>query len=164
MSETLLALLHEYAEKAMKHSIFAFMTYIQQANLSASQVNAMFFLMDYPNSSMNALSNKLGITRAAVSQLVDHLVKRGYVDRKVDLQDRRTKRLSLTEKGLLTMKEAQRARHRWLQELVNAFTPEEQNALIPAMRLLNAGMDKIASEAPLRNKAVIRNINEEETV
>jgi DNA-binding MarR family transcriptional regulator len=55
---------------------------------------------------MNALSNKLGITLAAVSQLVDHLVKRGYVDRKVDLQDRRTKRLSLTEKGLLTMKEA----------------------------------------------------------
>ena len=164
MSETLLALLHEYAEKAMKHSIFAFMTYIQQANLSASQVNAMFFLMDYPNSSMNALSNKLGITRAVVSQLVDHLVKRGYVDRKVDLQDRRTKRLSLTEKGLMTMKEAQRARHKWLQELVHAFTPEEQNSLIPAMRLLNAGMDKIASEARLRNKALIRNINEEEIV
>jgi DNA-binding MarR family transcriptional regulator len=95
---------------------------------------------------------------------VDHLVKRGYVDRKVDLQDRRTKRLSLTEKGLLTMKEAQRARHRWLQELVNTFTPEEQSTLIPAMRLLNAGMDKLASEAPLRNKAVTRNINEEETV
>jgi len=62
------------------------------------------------------------------------------------------------------MKEAQHARHRWLQELVNAFSPEEQNTLIPAMRLLNAGMDKIAFEAPLRNKAVIRNINKEETV
>lgn len=158
MSEILLALLHEYAEKAMKHSIFAFMTYIQQTNLSASQVNAMFFLMDYPNSSMNALSNKLGITRAAVSQLVVHLVQRGYVDRKVDQQDRRTKRLSLTEKGLLTMKEAQRARHKWLQELVNAFTPEEQNSLIPSMRLLNAGMDKLASKTPLRDQAVIRNI------
>jgi hypothetical protein len=48
--------------------------------------------------------------------------------------------------------------------LVNAFTPEEQSTLIPAMRLLNAGMDKLASEAPLRNKAVTRNINEEETV
>ena len=158
MSETLLALLHEYAEKAMKHSIFAFMTYIQQTNLSASQVNAMFFLMDYPNSSMNALSNKLGITRAAVSQLVVHLVQRGYVDRKVDQQDRRTKRLSLTEKGLLTMKEAQRARHKWLEDLVNAFTPEEQNSLIPSMRLLNAGMDKLASKTPLRDQAVIRNI------
>jgi len=164
VSETLLALLHAYAEKAMKHSIFAFMTYIQQTNLSASQVNAMFFLMDYPNSSMNALANKLGITRAAVSQLVDHLVKRGYVDRKVDLQDRRTKRLSLTEKGILTMKEAQYARHKWLGELVKNFSAEEQSTLIPAMRLLNAGMDRLASEAPLRNKAVICNINEEETL
>ena len=164
MSDTLLALLHAYAEKAMKHSMFAFMTYVQQTNLSASQVNAMFFLMDHPNSSMNALANKLGITRAAVSQLVDHLVHNGYVDRKVDPYDRRTKRLSLTEKGLLTMKEGQQARHKWLGELVKNFSAEEQAILIPAMRLLNAGMDRLASEAPLRNKAVICNINEEETL
>jgi len=164
VSDTLLALLHEYAEKAMKHSMFAFMTYIQQTNLSASQVNAMFFLMDHPNSSMNALANKLGITRAAVSQLVDHLVQNGYLDRKVDPYDRRTKRLSLTEKGILTMKEGQQARHKWLGELVKNFSVEEQAILIPAMRLLNAGMDKLAWDAPLMHQKVIRHVNEEETL
>ena len=45
------------------------------------------------------------------------------------------------------MKEAQRT-PQMVARLVNAFSPEEQNTLIPAMRLLNAGMDKLASEAP----------------
>ncbi len=152
MSETLLELLHEYAEKAMKRSVFAFMNYIQRNNLSASQINAMFFLMDNPNSSMNSLSCKLGITRAAVSQLVDHLVNRGYVNRQVDRFDRRTKRLALTEEGMNKMKEAQMARHIWLSELVNTFTPQEQADLIPPMKLLVAGMDKLAPESPLSPK------------
>ncbi|MEN6480781.1 MAG: MarR family transcriptional regulator [Anaerolineaceae bacterium] len=149
MSETLLALLHEYAEKAMKRSVFSFMNYIQQNNLSASQINAMFFLIDYPNSSMNSLSAKLGISRAAVSQLVEHLVRRGLVNRQVDQQDRRTKRLSLTEQGMNTMKEGQLARHKWLSELVNSFSPEEEAQLVPAIKILNAGMNKLAPEPPL---------------
>lgn len=152
MSETLLELLHEYAEKAMKRSVFAFMTYIQRNNLSASQINAMFFLMDHPDSSMNSLACKLGITRAAVSQLVDHLVNRGYINRQVDRFDRRTKRLSLTEEGINKMREAQMARHIWLGELVKTFTPQEQADLIPSMKLLVSGMNRLAPEIPLSQK------------
>jgi DNA-binding MarR family transcriptional regulator/catechol 2,3-dioxygenase-like lactoylglutathione lyase family enzyme len=42
---------------------------------------------------------ELGITKQAVSQLVDILVSRGYVDRDADPGDRRRVSLSLTERG-----------------------------------------------------------------
>ncbi len=45
------------------------------------------------------LPSELGVTKQAVSQLVDALVSRGYVDRGADTEDRRRINLALTERG-----------------------------------------------------------------
>ena len=50
-------------------------------------------------SSVRDVSRRLGITSQAVSQLVDTLVARGYVQRSPDEVDRRRIVLSLTERG-----------------------------------------------------------------
>lgn len=48
---------------------------------------------------MRQLAKELGITKQAAGQLVDTLVLRGYIDRKVDAQDRRKMAIALTERG-----------------------------------------------------------------
>lgn len=45
------------------------------------------------------VATELGVTKQAVSQLIDTLVSRGYVDRGPDPQDRRRISLELTERG-----------------------------------------------------------------
>jgi DNA-binding MarR family transcriptional regulator/catechol 2,3-dioxygenase-like lactoylglutathione lyase family enzyme len=45
------------------------------------------------------LSSELGVSKQAVSQLVDALVSRGYVERGPDTEDRRRINLELTERG-----------------------------------------------------------------
>lgn len=45
------------------------------------------------------LSSELGVSKQAVSQLIDTLVSRGYVARGADIEDRRRVSLELTERG-----------------------------------------------------------------
>jgi DNA-binding MarR family transcriptional regulator len=45
------------------------------------------------------LGGRLGVSKQAVSQLLDSLVLRGYVERSVDSVDRRRMRLDLTDRG-----------------------------------------------------------------
>ena len=45
------------------------------------------------------LGGRLGISKQAVSQLLDALVLRGYVERSIDTVDRRRMRLALTDRG-----------------------------------------------------------------
>jgi DNA-binding MarR family transcriptional regulator len=45
------------------------------------------------------LGGLLGVSKQAVSQLLDSLVLRGYVERSIDTVDRRRMRLALTDRG-----------------------------------------------------------------
>jgi DNA-binding MarR family transcriptional regulator len=45
------------------------------------------------------LGGLLGVSKQAVSQLLDRLVLRGYVVRSIDTEDRRRMRLALTDRG-----------------------------------------------------------------
>ncbi len=45
------------------------------------------------------LTRGLGISKQAVSQLVDTMVTRGYIERKPDTDDRRRMQLALTQRG-----------------------------------------------------------------
>lgn len=52
-----------------------------------------------PDISLGKLIRQLGISKQAAGQLVDALVMRGYLDRRVDEQDRRKLIVTLTERG-----------------------------------------------------------------
>jgi DNA-binding MarR family transcriptional regulator len=49
--------------------------------------------------SLRDISRWLGISKQAVSQLIDTMVMRGYLERAVDQADRRRMRVTLTERG-----------------------------------------------------------------
>ena len=55
------------------------------------------------------LAAELGVTKQAAAQLAEHLVGRGYLERRVDPHDRRTQRLVLTRSGHACTHAAQEA-------------------------------------------------------
>lgn len=60
---------------------------------------AFHFLSHYPGATAVEIGLHLGITKQAAVQLVDELEKRGYVDRKPHLTDRRSRSITLTSRG-----------------------------------------------------------------
>jgi len=65
--------------------------------------------IDRGGTSMNELPGGMGVSKQAISQIVDTLVARGYLDRAPDTADRRRMRLSLTDRGREAAKISRRA-------------------------------------------------------
>ncbi|MBU3089802.1 MarR family transcriptional regulator [Clostridium gasigenes] len=67
------------------------------------------------------LAEYLGITKQAVSKMVDYLEKSGYVMRKTHPTDKRGKIIVLTERGLLVMKAKEEIltdiEQRWIENI-----------------------------------------------
>jgi DNA-binding MarR family transcriptional regulator len=61
--------------------------------------NAIISTMSWSNASLDAVIRWMGASKQAVSQTVDTLVVRGYLERAHDPKDRRRVNLALTERG-----------------------------------------------------------------
>ena len=87
--------------------------------------------------SVSHISERLGVTNAAVSQSLDKLVNQGLVKRKENPQDRRSKQISLTPAGEEMLKKSMRAQESWIDELGTKLSAEEQAQIESAFRLLS---------------------------
>lgn len=67
--------------------------------VSMPQLKVLAFIGRNPGTSLTSAAEDLAVTAATASNLVDRLVKRGYVKRVEDPNERRKVLLSLTESG-----------------------------------------------------------------
>ncbi len=143
VEDIFLSALREWMEASMHRSFHAFIRHNRESDLSLSQVNALFRLYHHGGSSVNDLAHHLGITTAAVSQLLDPLIDKGLVLRSEDSQDRRKKLIALTEMGKELVKNSMNTRHAWLSELSRELSDAEKEELLPAIKLLNKNTRKL---------------------
>ncbi len=76
------------------------------------------------------------LSSAAASQMLEHLVEEGLIQRTEDPDDRRMKKISLTEKGYQVMKDSVSARLGWLEELTESFSDKEKVQITTAIELI----------------------------
>lgn len=80
------------------------------------------------------LAEHLGVTKQAGSELVQHLVARGYLLRQVDAGDRRARQLVLTERGHACTRAAEVAAaasvDHWREEVPAAQFEDLQRAIV----------------------------------
>ncbi len=129
--------LREWMETSMHRSFHAFIRHNRESDLSLSQVNALFRLYHHGSGSVNDLANYLGVTMAAVSQLLDPLIAGGLVLRSENPNDRRKKLIVLTDMGKSLVEKSMNTRHAWLSELSQFLSDSEKEQLIPAIKILN---------------------------
>jgi DNA-binding MarR family transcriptional regulator len=87
------------------------------------------------------LPSEFGVTRQAVSQVVDILVNRGYLDRVPDPDDRRRVKLELTERGREVVSAVLRGLAAVDRQLGERVSPEQ----VEAMRSVLAALTEIKS-------------------
>ena len=67
---------------------------------------AVFSTIDLAGTPIGVLAQRAGVTKQAMSQLVADLVAKGYVERREDPNDRRSRIVLLTEKGMEAIRSA----------------------------------------------------------
>lgn len=127
------AALREWAELFMRRSMRDFIQFIKDTGLSTTQLNTLMRLYHGGSCDISTVSDHLGITNAATSQMVQRLVEQGLLARTEDPTDRRVKQLALTITGRSLIEQGIEARRRWLEELTTALTPEQQANIVTAL-------------------------------
>lgn len=76
-----------------------------------------------------AISEHVGINQSSTSELIDKLESDGYIERKVDPNDKRATLLFLTEKGQARAAEVKDEREAMFKGMFSALTEEEKQTL-----------------------------------
>ena len=72
----------------------------------------------------------LHITKSAISQMLNSLEKKGYIQRSIDVSDRRRVLVNLTENGTMVVKETKESVNNHLGEIVSRLGDENTKQLI----------------------------------
>ena len=129
-------ILHEWTEVVARQNIREFKRFMDEADLSPSQINALFRLHFGGMCGVSEIAGHLGVTDPAASQMVEKLVQRDMVERTEDPSDRRVKLLALTEVGREMIEQTIANRRQWMERLTREFNPEQQEMIAAALEML----------------------------
>jgi DNA-binding MarR family transcriptional regulator len=130
LASELLALWH-HLMKGQSKTMFAL---LDDLDLSMSHVKALGVLSDCGcELSVKEVSEEIGLSLPGASRTVDALLKRGYLERHEDLQDRRMKRIGVTPAGRDVARRIVEARLEGLEQFTSSLTPEQRSRLMAAL-------------------------------
>lgn len=95
------------------------------------------------NKKMSEIANTLGVTFGTPTVTIDRLIKKGYVIRQRDEEDRRQVFISLSETGVDVFKSIVELRNKIAEKIFCILNPEERRALIDILSNLNSHFDKV---------------------
>lgn len=135
-TDPFIATLQDWMEAAMRGSMRHFLRYARESGLSMSHLGAIFHVHRAGSCGVTEIGEHLGVTSAAASQLLDRLVEQGLVIRAEDPEDRRVKRIGLTDKGQQVLEKGIRARQNWIRDLAVMLSDDERSLVTSALEIL----------------------------
>jgi DNA-binding MarR family transcriptional regulator len=106
------------------------------ASLSVPQFRVLLYVRRNPGTSLSALADHLGATLPAASQLVERLVRAGYLTRIQHPQERRRIELRVTEAGAASLAGCDERTRAWLCERLSGLDEAELDRLAATLREL----------------------------
>jgi len=113
------------------------------AGVKAAQYRLLGRLMKEGTLSMSTLGNRLYISRPYMTNLVDGLIKDGYVRRDNDIVDRRVINISITESGLKHLKLAHSQYKNYVKDLLAGLNPEDLETLCASTEKVETILKKL---------------------
>lgn len=144
--------LREWADVFMSRSMRETIQFWKDLGLSMPQISTMMRLNYQGPCGVSDVGSHLGVTNAAASQMVEKLVQQGLLERAEDPNDRRARQLTLTPRGRALIEKGLEARRRWLEELGQWLTSEQQKAVIVALPYLTEAVRRLDSPIPEKAK------------
>jgi DNA-binding MarR family transcriptional regulator len=151
--EATIASLQKWNEVSMHHSMQSFFRYAKVNNISMSQVGTLFHLSHKGTLGVTDISERLGVTSAAASQMLDRLVQNNLLERSEDPNDRRVRQIRLTPQGHTLLAESLKIQQLWIHELVDSLSAEERDLVKSALDVLIDRTRQLAAHKSSTNAA-----------
>lgn len=105
--------------------------------VTCSQGYTMLALPREGSISMNELSEAMGLANSTMTRMIDYLVRKGFVHRRHDDEDRRVVRVGLTRSGQVVTSAFEKAREDLFEEVLAGIDPDERVALLGTLERLS---------------------------
>lgn len=114
------------------------------SDLTIKELHAVDAISMYNHQTVSQVATKLHLTPGTMTAMTDRLIKKGYVERKRNEQDRRVIRLYLTNKGRVLYR-AHRAFHNMMvKSFLQGMNTEELSIVNKAIHNLEDFLDEHA--------------------
>jgi DNA-binding MarR family transcriptional regulator len=133
-SRKLAAELLELWHHLMRGSSEQMYALIAELDISITQMKTLHVLAEGGSEvSVKELSDRLGLSLPGASRIVDALMRRGWLERREDPDDRRMKRIGITAEGRKALDRIETARLAGLEDYAASLTPEQRTRLSSAL-------------------------------
>jgi DNA-binding MarR family transcriptional regulator len=129
--------------------VIGFASQLGELRLGFTQLAALYVLADSGTTTIADLAEALNRSPSATSRLVDGLVRRRLVERRMEADDRRLRTLWLTARGRALLRVVDRARADQFLSAVRPMPPAER-------ALIAMGVAALATHAISRRGRLIR--------
>lgn len=129
--------------------VVGFASQLGALRLGFTQLAALYVLADGGVTTVSDLADTLGRSPSATSRLVEGLVRRRLVERRLEAEDRRQKTLWLTQRGQALLRVVDRSRADQFLSAVRPMPPAER-------ALIAMGVAALATHAISRRGRLIR--------
>jgi DNA-binding MarR family transcriptional regulator len=109
---------------------------MKTVGLSGPQLGLLIIVKRYPLASLGEVSESMFLHTSTVSGIVDRLEAAGYLERHRDLEDRRTVRLQLTDKGNMAVAQAPPSAFGFMMEGLGRLPEGELHEISRSMQTL----------------------------
>ncbi|HEX7292720.1 MAG TPA: MarR family transcriptional regulator [Conexibacter sp.] len=149
-NEQLAGQLARFIGQVMKGDQSELIALIAELELTMAQMRGLFMLEAAGRGlALTELAPSMGLSVPAAGRAVDGLVRDGFVARSEDPDDRRIKRLALTDEGRATLRRVMEARLVGLRRFAASLGDAEREALSAALEAVFAHWDnEQPQEAP----------------
>lgn len=114
--------------------------------LSIAELHTICAVGLYETNPMKVIANRLGITVATLTVMINKLEKRGYVKRERGTQDRRQVLVALTTKGRKAMRVHNAFHRKMVESALADLTPEEELVFVRSVTKIKDFFDEEAHQ------------------
>jgi DNA-binding MarR family transcriptional regulator len=110
-------------------------------DLTEGRLSVMLVVASNEGATPALIADRLGITRAAVTGLLDGLERQGFVVRQSSATDRRSSTISLTESGSATLERVSPIYGEWLTALTAGIDESAARATLSTLNALQRNVE-----------------------
>ena len=92
--------------------------HIADLNINASQVHLLYEVAYHDNINQEQISARCNINKGAVARSIRKLEEKGFIERRVDENNRRQNMISITPKGKETLEKTKEVLEKWENEVI----------------------------------------------
>jgi DNA-binding MarR family transcriptional regulator len=139
-------------DAVMHRSMRDWSHFVKATDLSMPQFSILMQLHYQGECGMSDVSERMDISAAAASQLVEKLVISKLIERAEDPNDRRAKQIKLSPKGKEMIVNGIEERYRWVEDMVDGINVEDRQKVGDALTILTE-VAKSIRDAGQKHKA-----------